>query len=475
MLDTVVGRDAEIRALQHAFKSKEAELIAVVGRRRVGKTFLIREVFASRIAFEVTGLQHATTATQIQHFHFNLIQQFDRPELPLADNWLRTFFDLQRILDEGESDKRRVLFFDELPWLAGRRREFLTAFGAFWNGWAVKRNVVVVICGSAASWMIEKVVNDTGGLYNRITKRIYLKPFTLAETQLFLQRKGVDYPPKMLAELYMILGGIPHYLKEIDSGKSLVQNIDALCFAPTGALRNEFDQLYPALFRDAERHIRVIRALANRRQGMTRSEVVKKSGLPEGGNTTQVLTELEQSSFIQSYYQFGKKRKGKVYRLVDEYSLFYLRFIETNKEEGAGTWMQLSQTQAYKIWSGYAFENLGLKHLPEIKRALGIDGIYSQSSSFYRRGTDTQGGVQIDFLIDRNDQVIDLVEAKFHDEPFSITKAYAAQLREKRRRFREATGTRKLLRIVMLTPYGVVPGGYAEELVPQSIVLEDLY
>lgn len=477
MTNLLIGRKEEQRILQKALESPEAEMVAVIGRRRVGKTFLVRSVYKERIIFEITGTQNAPYSEQIQNF----VQQLNKASentIPVQapKNWMEAFHLLIILLEKKQGDQKQVVFFDELPWLAAQKSGFLRAFGYFWNSWAVKQqHIVVVICGSAASWMIQKVVHNTGGLYNRITKRIFLHAFDLSETEVFLKSRHVHFERYHIVQLYMALGGIPHHLKEIEAGKSATQNINQICFSPNGLLRDEFAKLYSALFANADNHIAVIQALASKRQGITRQQLVEIGKLPNGGGLTKVLEELAQSDFISVYRPFGKKKKEQLYRLTDEYSLFYLQFMEDNIHEGNDSWHLLSQTQAYKTWSGYAFENICLKHIPQIKKALGISGVFSTSSSFYKKGTQEEKGAQIDLLIDRNDQVINLCEIKFYHEPFTITKAYADSLRNKMGIFRQTTKTRKHLVPTLISTFGLNANQYSLGLNVQSLTLDDLF
>jgi len=323
--------------------------------------------------------------------------------------------------------------------------------------------------------MIKKVVNHRGGLHNRITRRIHLKPFTLAETKAYLESRNIHFNPYHIVQLYMAMGGVPHYLKEIRANRSAIQNIDAICFSSLGLLRTEFDNLYTSLFEHADNHIKLIRALATSQKGLTRSSIIKISGLVEGGRITSLLEELIHSGFVSAYYPYGKKKKNKLYRLTDEYSLFYLRFIENKKQEGAGTWQYFSQSQEYKTWSGYAYENVCLKHIPQIKKALGIAGVYSLSSSFYKKGTAVGKGAQIDLLIDRNDHVINLVEIKFYNKEFSLTKEEAERLRRKMWVFQEASKTNKQLFLTLITTFGMNHNKHSLGLVQQILKLEDLF
>lgn len=474
MTQTLIGRKKELAILNQALQSDEAEMIAVLGRRRVGKTFLIKSAYQQWFNFQFTGIQNVTNQEQLQNFSYALsLAKGDFVAVP--SNWIAAFMQLILYLKEQPVGKKQVVFIDELPWLATRKSGFLKGLSFFWNSWAVDQNIVVVICGSAASWMIQKVVNHTGGLHNRITQYIHLKPFTLAETETYLKYKYINLNRYQIAQLYMIIGGIPHYLKNIKSGRSTAQIIDDLCFSDTGFLKNEFSKLYPALFEDSEKHILIIRALTKKWKGMTRKEIVQAVSFSDGGTLTRILEELIQSSFISAYHPFGKKKKDKLYRLTDEYSLFYLQFMEKNKQEGAQTWQHLSQTQTYKIWSGYAFESLCIKHLPQIKKSLEIGGVYTTSSSFIKKGTPTTKGTQIDLLLDRKDGIINLFEMKFYNKAFVLNKAYARTLKNKKDIFETMTQTRKQLHWVMVTAFGLQHNEHSLGLIDRVLTLDDLF
>ena len=473
-----IGRKEETAILEDALQSYEAEMVAVIGRRRVGKTFLVESVYNKRIAFEVAGIQNASKKVQLENFVLQLAEVSESTfPIQTPTSWLQAFALLISYLKQKQEQEKekQVVFFDELPWMATHKSGFLNGLSYFWNSWAVKQNIVVVICGSAASWMIQRVVNNRGGLHNRITKQIYLAPFTLAETEAYLKARKLQFDRYQITQLYMALGGIPHYLKEIKAGKSAVQNINQICFVPNARLKDEFLRLYPALFANAENHIAVIRALATKWQGLTRKEIVQLSKVVEGGSLSRVLEELTQSGFISSYRPFAKIKKTKLYRLTDEYSLFYLKFIEGQEHEGKNVWNYLSQTQLYKTWNGYAFENICLNHIPQIKKALSIAGIYSLSSSFYHKGSKQKEGAQIDLLIDRKDGVINLFEIKFYNEAFVINKKYAETISQKRRVFKKITKTNKQLFFILITTFGLKPNQYSMNLIAQTLTLDDLF
>jgi AAA+ ATPase superfamily predicted ATPase len=472
----LIGREKEASELQSLLQTNESELVSVIGRRRVGKTFLVQSVYAGRIAFEITGIQHTTTKEQLENFAIALeIQSKSAIPLQKPKSWMDAFRLLILYLECLQSDEKQVVFFDEMPWLATHRSGFLNAFGFFWNSWAVKNNIAVVICGSAASWMIQKVVHNKGGLYNRITKRIQLQPFSLYETELFLQKRGLNLNRYQITEFYMAIGGIPHYLKEIQPGESVAQNIDRICFAPGGSLYDEFEQLYPSLFEHSENHIAVVRALADKASGLTRAEIIEATKLPNGGGLTKTIEELQYSGFIAEYLPFGRMKRESVFRLTDEYSLFYLKFIETMRKEGAGIWQNFQQTATYRTWSGYAFESICLKHLPEIKKALGISGVFSTSSAFYQKGSDGMDGCQIDLLIDRDDRVINLCEIKWSASEYIITKSYAADLRKKIALFKHYSKTKKHVFLTFVSSYGLIKNEHSLGVVDKELVLDDLF
>ncbi len=472
----LIGRKEEQEVLKKALDTQEAEMVAVIGRRRVGKTFLVHAVYENHLVFEMTGIQNGSLRQQLLNFTDQL-SEFAKPRLPLKqpEHWLEAFQMLRAYLKDLPDTKKKVIFFDELPWIATHKSGFLDALGYFWNSWASRQSLVLVICGSAASWMIQKVVNNRGGLHNRITKRIFLQPFTLFETEQYFSSRDIRFNRYQIVQVYMAMGGIPHYLKEIEPGKSAIQNINKICFSSSGLLKDEFLRLYPSLFANAGMHFSVIRALGERPQGLTRKELLHASKLPNGGGVTKVLEELMHSGFISAFKNFGKKSKEKIYRITDEYSLFYLKFIENMEHEGPDIWNHLSQTQAYISWSGYAFESICLKHIPQIKKALDIAGIYSVSSAFYQPPSGENPGFQIDLLIDRKDQVINLFEIKFYNKELSISREYAAALQQKINAFANLSKTKKQLFLVMITAFGVKPNENSLGLVDQVMVMDELF
>ncbi len=472
----IAGRKHEIALMKKALKSEEAGLLAMYGRRRIGKTYLIEKVYSENIVFELIGLHGASLRQQLTSFSITLSAKTKTQNLKIPENWLKAFDLLKTYLNEQPKDKKQVVFFDEFPWLDTRRSGFLPAFEHFWNSWASRQpHLLVVICGSAASWMLKKVVHNKGGLHNRLTHSIRLLPFTLAETLDFLHLRNIKLSLFEITQLYMCMGGVPHYLKEVEEGMSAAQIINKLAFTKDGMLVKEFLFLYPALFDHAENHEAIIRALSTQRSGLTRQQLVELLPFASGGSLTDWLFDLEESGFIEVYRPFNKKQKESLIRLSDEYSLFYLKFIEGKAGKNEMNWLNMANTAQWKSWAGYAFEGICLKHILPIKKALGISGLTTTQSSWWYKGRDHKNGAQVDMLIDRPDNAITLMELKYSNSPFSITKKYAEELRNKIQVFTEVTKTRKNVFCCMVAPLGIDKNEYYLGLVQYQLRLEDLF
>jgi uncharacterized protein len=476
-MEQLSGRLQERKILDAALKSSGAELIAVYGRRRIGKTFLIRQVYEKYMQFEFMGVHKAAIQEQLEGFSFALKKTLNSPiDIAVPKTWVAAFHLLENTLQPMVKKGKTVIFFDEFPWIHTQKSNFLTAFEHFWNNWASRQpNLKVIICGSAASWMIKNIVNNKGGLHNRVTIRIKLLPFTLNETEAYLKSRSVKLDRYQLLQLYMAMGGVPHYLKAIQKGESATQAIDRLFFTKQGALKDEFKILYESLYDNAAHHVSVIRLLYSAGKGMTRNEIITQSQLSSGGTTTNVLTELEESGFVSSSIPFDKTSKELVYRLTDEYSLFYLKFVERSRATGTGTWLRISEGNSFKSWSGYAFEAICLKHVPQIKKVLNIKNIYTEESVWRYVPGKGKPGAQIDLLLDRRDRCINICEMKFATDEFTITKKYADELRQKKTVFEEKTKTRKTIFLTMITTYGVTNNTYYQNLIENEVTMDDLF
>lgn len=472
----MIGRKKETEKIERLLASPRSEFLAVTGRRRVGKTFLVDTLLRPRYCFSVTGIQNGSTAAQLTNFAVKLAEHDGSGQPKIPGDWQSAFLQLKAYLKTLDKGRKHVIFMDELPWMDTPKSGFTQMLAHFWNDFLSKEpHFLLVICGSATSWIIKKVVNDLGGLHNRLTENIHLYPFTLSETQAFFREKGLQFSQQDLAKIYMTLGGIPFYLEHLRRGESFPAAIERICFEPTGILHREYGNLFQALFNNAELHQSIVAALAGRHYGLPHAEILQQIGLPKPtGSYQRAMEELLVSDFIVETTPFNRQKRGSVYRLVDEFCAFYHAFIKPNKKHSPGIWQQLAESQAYKIWAGYAFENLCHKHIESLKRALGIAAVYTEISSLRIPPTETAPAFQIDLVIDRKDNCINLCEIKFHSAPYVIGKADYEQLLAMRQRFIEHTGTRKQVFLTLITNHGLAANAYAQEIVDVEITLAQI-
>jgi len=476
-MEPIIGRKEEKDILSKVLDSNEAELVALYGRRRVGKTFLVRNFFSERLAFEFTGVHEASLNQQLANFSAALKDAMGAAVLPATPaNWYQAFQFLSDFLKGRISKHPIVVLIDEFPWIHTARSGFLSAFDHWWNTWASRQPLLkVVICGSAASWMIENIINSRGGLHNRVTRTIRLLPFTLAETEEYLKSRGVKLDHYQLLQLYMAMGGVPQYLKQVARGESVAQTIDKLCYTKNGVLKTEFSNLYRSLFAHADQHEAIVRALSKKAKGLSRAEIIKACGFTTGGWTSHLFEELEESGFITQYIPFDKTARDSIYKLTDEYSLFYLKFIENAKATGSGTWLKLSIGQSYNSWCGFAFEAVCQKHVLQIKKALGISGVYTEVSAWRYVPRKGEVGAQIDLLLDRQDHCINICEMKFAGDEFVIDNKYARELDNKVKVFKEQTKSKKAIFPTMVTTYGTKKNIHYHGRVVAEVLMKDLF
>jgi uncharacterized protein len=476
MENLLIGRKRPIAELEEARASKKPELVALIGRRRIGKTYLVKQVYAQQIDFELVGAQHGSMGSQIQNFVLSISKYFPDFDIRQKPNsWIEAFHLLGQALETIKKTEKTIVFLDELPWLDTKRSNFIAGLSYFWNSWAVNQHIVVVICGSAASWMIKKIINDKGGLHNRVTRRLFLYPFTLAETEEYCQARQINLSRFHLLQIYMVMGGVPMYLEQLKAGFSGVQNIQNVCFDSDGYLYDEFDRLFASLFDNHQQHILVIRALASRRNGLTRQDIIAATKFTNGGTLTDILNELERSGFVSIYNGYGKKVKESVYRLTDFYTHFYLTFIEPLGKHSKLDFKQLSDLPKWKSWSGYAYENICLTHIDQIRKALGINGIASSISSFVAAPKDGFNGAQIDLLIDRSDHSINVCEIKFSSDIYEVTKKDVDNIANKKSVFRYHTKTNKHLFTTLITTFDVVNNSNRINYIDQIVTQDDLF
>lgn len=478
IIDELIGRKEEISRLDRCMEDERAQLIIVYGRRRVGKTYLINQYFNGRFDFKLTGIYNARKEVQLQNFTAELNRQM-KAEFDVPKNWLSAFNLLRNYLSSLPKDEKHVVFFDEMPWMDTQKSDFLMGFEFFWNDFGCTlKNLVFIICGSATSWMQKKISQNKGGLFNRQTCRLYLKPFTLKETEQYLLSRGIDWSHYDIAECYMILGGIPFYQSLLRPDLSLSGNIDNLFFRKRSELWDEFDHLYQTLFSNSQLYIKVLHTLSSKRSGLTRTELADQARLHDNNNLSEILSDLTNSDFIRPYSFYGRKKKETRYQATDYYSLFYFRFLKDYHGRDEQFWSHTYDNPSRRAWTGLSFELLCKDHVPQIKQKLGISGVLSEESSWFVRPSVTDGienqGTQIDLLIDRRDHVINICEIKFSIKEFEIQKDYQESLRNKIEVFRSTTGTKKSLQLTMITTYGVKQNKYSN-IVGTQVVLDDLF
>lgn len=485
MKKSIVGRIKEQEVLAEFLKSGKSEFLALYGRRRVGKTYLITSFFeqASCIFFYVSGLQKGKIKEQLEQFYKQIgVAFYNGASIAQRSRWLDAFEDLTKAIQQVPSNKKVVLFFDEFPWMATKRSGLLEALDHYWNRyWSHDQRLKLIICGSSASWIIEKIINNKGGLYNRVTRPMQLEPFTLYETKMFLTSIGIKLNNKHILDLYMVLGGIPHYLALVRKGLSAHKCISELCFQKDGVLVKEFDRLFASLFQESEFYINLVKTISKHRNGIGQVQLIQESRVPEGGRAAHRLKELEEAGFIISFLPHGHQEKGIYYKINDEYILFYLDWIEPKlstirkQDNAAGYWLSKIQSPSWRSWSGYAFEAVCFKHLAQIRKALNIDPGAEVGAWRYMAKSKQDQGAQIDLLFDRHDGAITICEIKYNEQPYTIDKHYSQNLKNKIEVYQKQTRTQKQIFLAMITANGLKETMYSEEMVTGVVALDNLF
>ena len=471
-----IGREREIENLTQCMESKQAQLIVVYGRRRVGKTFLIEKFFEDDFAFTFTGAYNQPKSVQLMNFSDEIRFQTGA-NMAVPQTWREAFICLRTYLSGLDNKKKQVVFFDEMPWMDTRKSDFLPTFEWFWNGWGSKqKNLVFVICGSATSWMMENIADNKGGLFNRQTCRIYLEPFNLSETEKFLKIKDINWSRMDMAECYMIMGGMPYYLNLLSPSMDFRQNIDELFFKKKSRLWDEFNHLYHTLFSNGDLYMEMVELLSKKKSGMTRSEIDAQIPINSSNTINKILGNLVSSGFVKVYSYYGYKKKEEVYQLCDYYSLFYFKFIKDNYGKDEKFWSKSYENSIINTWRGYSFELLCKDHIRQIKRAIGIEGVVSNEYNWFsqKEKKKSERGAQIDLVIDRRDMTVNICDMKFSRNEFEIDIDYDENLRNKIDAFRREAESKKTLLLTMVTTWGVKKNKYSS-IVSKQVVLDDLF
>ena len=470
----LIGRKKEKQVLTNALQEEYSQFIAVYGRRRVGKTFLIRESFNYQFCFQYTGAANISSRKQLARFRMAL-KEHGLKDVAVITNWILAFSELKRFINTQPAGKK-VVFLDELPWMDAPRSGFLSELESFWNDWAsARKDIVFVVCGSATSWMIKKIIKNKRGLHNRLNHRIALQPFYLRECEALMKSRNIVMTRKQILEGYMIFGGVPYYWSLLECGASLSQEIDRLVFSRDGELYDEFKMLYAALFKKPDPYVKVIELLAKKKKGMTRLELIEAGKLEDNGRLTEILNDLEWCGFIRGYSMLGRKVKDEIFQLIDHYTLFYYEFIN-GKRRSKNYWQAMQGRPQHNTWCGLAFERVCLWHIDQIKMKLGISGVLTDEYAWRCLPDKKTGrkGVQIDLLIDRSVGIIDLCEMKYSKKEYAITENYETELIQKKSIFSEVTQTKNAVHTVMITSNGLTHNAYTGE-IQNELDLNDLF
>ena len=475
MQNKIIGREEEINLLNKYASSGRAEFVALYGRRRVGKTFLINQVFKDRLTFAMTGIMDGDRNAQL-HAFADALDLYGQPVKKLPRNWYDAFQMLRHFLaDRMEGGKECVVFIDELPCFETRKSNFVNALGYFWNSWAsLQDNMLLIVCGSATSWMMKNVIDNHGGLHDRITHEMHLKEFSLHETEEYLVSYGFPWDRTMILQTYMVMGGIPYYLSLLDPAESLAQNIDRLYFHANGEMRREFQRLYKTLFSSPEPYIAIVEALFEKKKGLTRDEIAAAVDISANGNLTKMLQNLVDCDIIR-FYRVKNKTIGSrngLYQLLDFYSLFYLQFMKS-RTTNEHFWIQSLNTPTVNTWMGLAFERICLTHIPQIMQALRIGGIKSEYYSWRGIDPETQQQAQIDLIIERADRMINLCEAKYSEKPYLLDKEEYRKYTDRLNLFKQHTGFSGGIIPTFITANGLQRNAYSEHIIAQ-LTMDDL-
>ncbi len=459
----MIGRKKEIHILEELYSGNKAEFVAIYGRRRIGKTYLVDEVFRDRITFRHAGLSpvemnnsaKSPLKSQLEAFYYSLILAgMKKSKCP--KDWLEAFFMLESYLQSIDRGERMLIFLDELPWMDTSKSGFITAFESFWNSWACNKNIMLIVCGSANSWIMNELINNHGGLYGRVTHEIKLEPFSLKECEECLKDKHIEYSRYDIVQTYMIFGGIPYYLNYLNRNLSLAANVDELFFGKNALLKIEYDRLFASVFKNAEMAKRIVELLSTKNIGYTRKEISEKIKVSNSGEFGKLLNSLIVSDFVVSYVPFGEGKRNEKYKLVDPFCLFYLKFVKNSETINESFWSNNVNSQSIVSWRGFAFENVCFNHIKQIKEGLGISGVVSKQSAWI----DQEDGVQIDLIIERKDNIVNMCEIKFYSDVFKVDKNYDMLLRKRVSVLSNHLLKKCAIHNTLITTYGIKDNEY---------------
>lgn len=470
----LVGRQKEIKTLNDNFNSQDSNFIAVYGRRRIGKTYLVNSVFEDKITFRHAGIYQGSTKEQIASFMSSL-EDFGYKNNEPVTEWLSAFNCLKKLINKSNA-KKKVIFLDEIAWMNTKKSNFLKAFENFWNGWASARHdITLIVCSSATSWIINNIIHSKGGLYNRVTTQIYLEPFTLGECEEYCSSRKLSLTKKQIIEAYMVIGGVPYYWNYLEKGQSVPQFIDSCFFKENAPLKNELKYIFSSLFISPEGYMKIIESLSKKEYGFTKKEILESTKEIDNGNFTQKIEDLINCGFIREYSPLKYKKGSVLYQLIDPFTIFHFHFL-TKKTNDESYWTNQLNTPLVNTWKGLAFERICLLHVAKVKKALGISGVHTAVYPFSCK-KDLENGIygsQIDMIIERKDDIINLFEIKYYDSPFCLNGKEIEQLNKKKHDFIAISKTKSAIHLSMIALNGIEENAYSNEL--QAVVsVDDLF
>ncbi len=475
----IVGRRKEMENLRGSYSSDDAEFVALCGRRGVGKTYLVSELFEGKTTFSHVGISPVDPSVtgksrmkvQLNHFYASLVSQGMAESGPPGD-WLQAFRMLESLLQSKADGSRQLVFLDEIQWMDTPRSQFITGLESFWNGWvSLGHPIMLIVCGSSTSWIFNKLIDNCGGLYGRVTSLMCLSSFDLAETEEFLRSNGVGFSRYDIARTYMALGGIPYHLKQIDRGMSVERNLERLFFDRKAPLGSEFDALFQSAFSSPGPMETIVRALGRTRMGLTRQEIIEETRIPDGGVLTSYLDSLMKEDLVARYTPFGEGRRGSRYRLIDPFCRFYLHFVDQGRSGGDNP---VLSDAVLASWMGSSFEDVCLEHIGQIKQALGIAGVSTRESPWYERDDECCSGTQICTIIERKDRVVDVCEAEFVSGEFVVDKSRHLSLVRRKELIGEVVSKRTAVRNVLICTDGLEKNEYRWDFAA-LVTLDDLF
>ncbi len=457
-------------------QSGRPEFIALYGRRRVGKTYLVEQLYGNRFSFSVTGIIGGKRKDQKTVFMNSLRRSgYEGAEFK---TWYEAFGILKTVLDgKIRGTERCILFFDELPCFDTARAGFVKAFGDFWNDWCLRHpEVMLIVCGSATTWMIKNIIDSHGGLHNRITHEMHIHPFSLGETEQYLLSNGIEWDRLSVIQIYSVLGGIPYYLGLIDKGDSSAMAVDRLFFGRDAELKNEYSRLFKSLFNAPEPYMKIVGMLSKCRKGMTRDEISAKMFRKDNGHLSEYLDNLVACDFLRLYYvkdSKGKKLKktGGIYQITDFFTIFHDTFLSSPTTD-PNFWSRNLNSAKMNNWCGLAFERICMCHIEQIKQAIGIGSIGTEYYSW--RSRQAESGAQIDMVIERADRMINVCEMKYSEDEYSIQKDEDLKLRNRVGAFRRETGTKYPIHKTIVTTFGLKRNAYSAA-IDDVVTMDDLF